>query len=109
MKALDKLKKAASMALVKKSVILNNGDEFEFWHRPLTMAERDKARKISGSSDAQDWMLPLVIIKCLDETGAPLFQAGQIDELKNEVRDTDIQKITLALIGDDLKSLEAGN
>lgn len=108
MRALDRLKKAANMEMVKKAVILASGDEFEFWHRPLTMAERDKARKQAGSSDPQDWMLPLMILKCLDETGAPMFQAGQIDELKNEVRDTDIQKIILQLIGDDAKNLEMG-
>lgn len=109
MKALDQLKKAAVMTLTKKSVILGSGDEFEFWHKPLTMAERDRARKQARSSDPQDWILPLLIIKCLDEAGQPMFQAGQIDELKNEVRDTDLQKIALEMIGDELKNLETGN
>lgn len=109
LRALDRLKKAANMELCKKTVILGNGDEFEFWHRPMTMAERDRARKMGGSSDPQDWMLPLLVLKCLDETGAPMFQAGQIDELKNDVRDTDLQKIILEMIGDEAKALEAGN
>jgi hypothetical protein len=108
LRALDRLKKAANMELIKKTIILSNSDEFEFWHKPLTMSERDRARKQGGSSDPQDWMLPLMVIKCLDETGSPMFQAGQIDELKNEVRDTDLQKIILAMIGDEAKDLEVG-
>lgn len=107
MKALDQLKKAAALTLTRKEVTLSNGESFEFWHKPLTMAERDRARKQGGSSDPQDWMVPLLIIKCLDEAGQPMFQPGQIDELKNEVRDTDLQLIILELVGDDLKSLQS--
>jgi hypothetical protein len=107
--ALDRLKKAANMTATKKMVVLSNGDEFEFWSKPLVMAERDRARKETKSADPQDWLLPLLILKCLDENGQPMFKFAQADEIKNEVRDTDIQKIVLAIIGEDAKLLEAGN
>ena len=41
-RALDRLKKAANLVPSKKVVILGDGSEFEFWHTPLTMAEREK-------------------------------------------------------------------
>lgn len=107
--ALDRLKKAANMTATKKAVVLSDGTEFEFWSRPLVMAERDRARKETKSADPQDWLLPLLILKCLDENGQPMFKFAQADELKQEVRDTDIQKIVLAIIGEDAKLLEAGN
>ena len=36
--ALDRLKKAANLTPSKKEVTLSNGDVFEFWTTPLTMA-----------------------------------------------------------------------
>ena len=37
----------------------------------------------------------------MDENGQRLFQAGQIAELKNEVRDADLQALMLAVISED--------
>lgn len=98
MRALDRLKKAANLVPVKKIVELSNGEEFEFYCAPLTMAEREKAQKNAGSDEATAFALQLVISKAQDETGQPLFKAGEIAELKNEVRDEDLQKIMLAVI-----------
>ena len=42
--------------------------------------------------------LRLFIQKATDENGQRMFQAGQIDELKNEVRDADLQQLMLAVI-----------
>ena len=43
-KALDRLKKAANLVPAKKTVILSDGSEFEFYCSPLTMAERERAQ-----------------------------------------------------------------
>jgi hypothetical protein len=101
MRALDRLKKAANLAPSKKSVTLSDGGELEFYCTPLTMAEREKAQKTANSEDATAFALQLLIQKAKDENGQPLFVPGQIAELKNEVRDADLQALMLAVIKND--------
>ena len=98
--ALDRLKKAANLAPVKKVVTLSNGDDFEFWRTPLTMAERERAQKGTGD-DVNAFALQLFVQKATDENGQRLFQIGHIAELKNDVRDADLQALMLAVIGED--------
>ena len=38
--------------------------------------------------------------KACDENGDRLFKAGEIDILKNEVRDSDLQKLMLAILAE---------
>jgi len=98
MRALDRLKKAANLTPVKKSVTLSDGTEFEFYCTPLTMAEREKAQKDAGSDEATAFALQLLVQKAKDENGQALFRSGEIAELKNEVRDEDLQSLMLAII-----------
>jgi hypothetical protein len=109
MRALDRLKKAANLVPIKKVVQLSNDTEFEFWHTNLTMAEREKAQKASGGSDANAMGLQLLVQKAMDENGEKMFSSGEIAELKNEVRDSDLQRILLALVEDDLVRIDQGN
>lgn len=97
-RALDRLKKAANLTPVKRIVILSNGDEFVFWSTPLTMAERERAQKQAGTDDATQYALQLLVNKAHDEDGQRMFKAGEVAELKNEVRDEDLQGLMLALI-----------
>jgi hypothetical protein len=101
MKALDRLKRAANLVPTKRVVELHDGSEFEFWCSPLTMAEREKAQKQAGSDEATAFALQLLIQKAKDENGQPLFRAGELAELKNEVRDEDLQALMLAVITGD--------
>lgn len=100
-RALDRLKKAANLVPTKKLVTLSDGSEFEFYSTPLTMAEREKAQKNSDKDDAQAFALQLLIQKALDENGNRLFRAGEIAELKNDVRDEDLQSMMLAVLTND--------
>jgi hypothetical protein len=109
MKALDRLKKAANLVPVKKTVTLGDGSEFEFWHSPLTMAERERATKAAGSNDPNALAIQLLVQKALDENGDRMFQVGETAELKNDVRDSDLQKIIYALIEDDIVEVTPGN
>jgi hypothetical protein len=110
MRALDRLKKAANLVPIKKTVELNDGSEFEFWHTNLTMAEREKAIKAAGSNDPNALAVQLLVAKALDENGEKMFKSAEIAELKNEVRDSDLQKIVLALISDEISTpVEMGN
>jgi len=101
LRALDRLKKAANLVPTKKAVTLSDGSGFEFYSTPLTMAEREKAQKNSDKDDAQAFALQLLIQKAQDENGNRLFRAGEIAELKNEVRDEDLQSIMLAVLTND--------
>ena len=111
MRALDRLKKAANLIPVKKQVELSDGDTFEFYCKPLTMAERERAQKEAGSDEATAFALQLLVSKALDENGRPLFRAGEIAELKNEVRDSDLQNLMLAVITEkyDAEEVDAKN
>ena len=111
MRALDRLKKSANLTPIKKSVELGDGEVFEFYCTPLTMAERERAQKNAGSDEATAFALQLLIQKAKDENGQPLFRAGELAELKNEVRDADLQTLMLAVITDqyDIKEDDAKN
>ena len=100
-RAIDRLRKAANLEPVKKTIALSDGSEFEMWVTPLTMAERERAQKQAKSDDANAFALQLLITKALDETGAKMFNVGEIDVLKNEVKDKDLQALMLAIITDD--------
>ena len=103
--ALERLKKAANLTPSKKEVTLSNGDVFEFWTTPLTMAEREQAQK-GTKDDLNAFALRLFVQKAKDENGQRLFAAGHTAELKNEVRDADLQSLMLAVIEDDKEEFD---
>ena len=96
--ALDRLKQAANLEPIKKEVTLSDGSIFEMYVTPLTMAERERAQKQARSDDANAFALQLLLAKAQDQNGRKLFNAGEIDVLKNEVKDSDLQSLMLAVI-----------
>jgi hypothetical protein len=108
-RAIDRLRKAANLEPVKKTVDLSDGTTFEMWVAPLTMAERERAQKQAKSDDANAFALQLLIAKALDENGTKLFSAGEIDVLKNEVKDKDLQALMLAILTDDAEPIDPKN
>ena len=109
LRAIDRLKKAANLEAVKKEVELSDGSIFEMWVTPLTMSERERAQKGAKSDDANEFALRLLMTKAQDDTGQRLFNLGEIDVLKNEVKDADLQKLMLAVITDDEDQLDPKN
>ena len=103
--ALDRLRKAANLEPRKKQVELSDGSIFEMYVTPLTMAERDRAQRLSKDDD-NNFALQLLMTKALDETGRRLFNAGEIDVLKNEVKDSDLQKLMLAVITEEEETID---
>ena len=99
--ALDRLRKAANLEPSKKEVELSDGSIFEMYVSPLTMAERERAQKQAKSDDANAFALQLLISKAQDQNGRKLFNPGEIDVLKNEVKDSDLQTLMLAVINSD--------
>jgi hypothetical protein len=105
-RAIDRLRKAANLEPTKKNVELSDGTIFEMWVSPLTMAERERAQKQAKSDDANAFALQLLITKAMDENGTKLFSAGEIDVLKNEVKDRDLQALMLAILTDDAEPID---
>ncbi|MGA1073277.1 MAG: hypothetical protein ACO3S3_11510 [Pseudohongiellaceae bacterium] len=105
-RAIDRLRKATSLEPAKVVVELSDGSKFEMWKTPLTMAERERAQKQAKSEDANEFALHLLINKALDESGSKLFSVGEIDVLKNEVKDKDLQALMLAIITDDAEPID---
>ena len=112
---IDKLKKAARLDPVKKEIQLDSGEEVVMYVTPLTAAERERAKKDARSDDPGAFALQLLIQKARDSNGRPLFTPGDVAVLKNEVRDADLQKLMLAVLGADedeepmdMKSSSAG-
>ena len=97
-RTIDKLRKAANLKSSKRVVLLDNGEEFEFYSTPLTMAQREKANRDAKSDDINQFALQLLLNKATDESGSRLFSPGDLAVLKNEVRDDDLQKLMLAVI-----------
>ena len=101
LRAIDKLRKAANLEPTKKKIELSDGTIFEMYVTPLTMAERERAQRNAKSDDANAFALQLLLAKATDENGQKLFSAGEIDVLKNEVKDKDLQSLMLAILTDD--------
>lgn len=97
-RAIDRLKQAANLVPTRKDVELNDGTTFTFWSRPLTMAERDKAQRTAKGDDANAFALQLLVDKALDENGQRLFMPADAVELRQEVRDADLQALMLAVL-----------
>ena len=106
MRAIDRLRKAANLEATKKEVTLSDGTVFEMWVTPLTLAEKKRAQRMAKSDDANEFALRLLLTKAQDETGEKLFQLGEIDVLKNEVRDSDLQKLMLSIIQEEEEHLD---
>ena len=106
MRAIDRLRKAANLEATRKEVTLSDGTVFEMWVTPLTLAEKERAQRMAKSDDANEFALRLLLTKAQDETGQKLFQLGEIDVLKNEVRDYDLQKLMLSIIQEDQEPLD---
>ena len=98
---IERLKKASRLDPIKKEITLSSGEVVCLWHTPLTAAQRDRAKKTARSDDPGAFALQLLIQKAMDEDGTPLFTAGDAATLRNEVRDEDLQKLMLAILGVD--------
>ena len=107
--ALDRLRKAANLEPIKKEVTLSDGSIFEMYVTPLTMAERERAQKQARSDDANAFALQLLLAKAQNENGMKLFNAGEIDVLKNEVKDSYLQNLMLAVINDEEDTIDPKN
>ena len=106
-RAIDRLRKAANLQPEKREAKLSDGSIVEMGVSPLTMAERERAQKRAKSDDATAFAMQLLLTKAKDENGASLFSPGEVDIMKNEVKDADIQALMLAVLTNDNEDEEA--
>jgi hypothetical protein len=97
-RALDRLKAAVSMEPQRKAVTLPNGEEFVWFMRPLTLAQRAKAQKLAGSDDATQFALQLLVLVAKDEDGQPLFVSAELAEMRNSIPAKVVDELLLAML-----------
>ena len=71
----------ANNKLTKKTVTLD-GEDFTFWHKPMTIAEYQEAKaKSKNPEDELEAAIRLFVRKALDENGSPQYQVDAIPVL----------------------------
>lgn len=98
--ALERLKAAVAMKATRRSITLPNGDEFEFYSKPVTLAQRARAQKTAGNDNPTDFALQLLVMLAQDENGQKLFSPGDIAELRNELPANVVEGLMLQLLQD---------
>ena len=104
--ALERLKKSVSMKPQRKAVDLPDSSEFEYWMTPLTLAERSRAQNQAKSDNATDFALQLLVAKATDENGGPLFNVGDLAELRNALPASVVEALMLQMLADDQGEVE---
>ena len=100
MRALERLKASVAMKATRKTITLPNGDEFEFFSPPITLAQRARAQKLAGNDDATSFALQLLVMLAQDENGQKMFAPGEVAELRNELPASVVEGLMLQLLTD---------
>ena len=101
MQMIERLKQRAGVDRKVYKEVMIKGEDFSFWHTPLTIREQTAAQKQAKSDDANDFAIALLIQKALDENGQRIFGADAGPILRNEVEKAEVEKLLLALVSQD--------
>ncbi len=98
-RAVDLLKNKFGVSQLYKHDVIQNDEIIlsVYWH-PLTIAERESIQKKTGSDDANDYALQMMIEKALDQDGVKIFQDGDKASLRREVEASILEQIQLAML-----------
>lgn len=97
-KDLSALSKAFSKEPVRRT-IKYKGEEYEFYHTHLTLAERAKIKASQRDpEDTSEFALKLLLAKALKQNGTKMFADGMYAELKNEWPAAELESAMLLLI-----------
>lgn len=95
-RAIDILASAANFEPIKQTIIMQDGNEFEFYVTAMTASEREQAQK-QGEA-AHGFGIQLLINKAIDEHGNRIFAQGDVARLKNDIEDEDLQSMILCVL-----------
>ena len=98
-RALELLRNQFGVSQLYQHEVVKDGETIlsVFWH-PLTIAERESIQKKSGTDDANEFALALMIQKALDKDEKRLFADGDKAALRREVEAAVLQEIQLAML-----------
>ncbi len=104
MSKLKKFQKAFDVNKRKQLEIVDeNGELVEvMYYKPLTIQEKVRARELLPAKDRDNnnmWALRLLCMKAQDAAGNPLFDAGEMAELKRTVPSDILDRMVLAIVG----------
>ena len=98
-RAVELLKGSFGVSQLYQHEVVKDGEiVLEVYWNPLTIAERESIQKKTGSDDANDFALSLMIQKALDAKGKRLFADGDRATLRREVEAAVLQEIQLAML-----------
>ena len=98
-RAIELLKGSFGVSQLYQHKVVKDGEVIlEIYWNPLTIAERESIQKKTGSDDANDFALSLMIQKALDAKGKRLFADGDRATLRREVEAAVLQEIQLAML-----------
>ena len=98
-RAIELLRNSFGVSQLYRHDVVKDGETVltVYWH-PLTIAERETIQKRTGSDDANDFALSLMIQKALDTDGKRMFAEGDKAALRREVEAAVLQEIQLAML-----------
>ena len=97
-KDLSALSKAFAKSPIRR-VVKYKGEEYEFFHTHLTLAERARVRAAQRDpEDANEFALKLLLSKAQKKDGGKMFAEGMYAELKNEWPAAELEAAMLLLI-----------
>lgn len=89
------------MAARRKVVIKPTGEPFIFWATPLTLEERERARKEAKRDDSSDFALTMLVAKALCPDGRRRFGKEDLIELRRRCPASLAEAILEKLLSDD--------
>ena len=98
-RAIELLRNSFGVSQLYRHDVVKDGETVltVYWH-PLTIAERETIQKRTGSDDANDFALSLMIQKALDKDEKRMFAEGDKAALRREVEADVLQEIQLAML-----------
>ena len=98
-RAIELLRNSFGVSQLYQHNVVKDGETVltVYWH-PLTIAERETIQKRTGSDDANDFALSLMIHKALDKDEKRMFAEGDKAALRREIEAAVLQEIQLAML-----------
>ena len=102
MRQIDRLLKYAGNDRQIFKSVWHNGQDWSFYMKPLTIAEKNRATKDSRKDDSLDFALHLLCLKAMDENGQPQYNAAaDLPIMRARIESALLDKLMLAIIGTD--------